>query len=82
MGKSQCTVRAVNDVFGEPCFGTTKHLAAHIVCGGQSSHPPPIKRQSSPICLPSPHKEDCADRDLALRRDQSGATEWGRPVTP
>ena len=37
IGKNECTLRATNDVFEEPCFGTTKHLAVQVKC----SDPPP-----------------------------------------
>eukprot|EP01051_Picozoa_sp_SAG22_P011484 SAG22_NODE_1111_length_5537_cov_6.209636_2_plen_341_part_00 len=38
LGQNQCTIRAVNENFGEPCYGTTKYLAVELAC---SSPPPP-----------------------------------------
>ena len=32
LGKNSCNINAVNEVFGEPCYGTTKHLAVIVKC--------------------------------------------------
>ena len=31
-GKSSCTITASNDVFGEPCIGTSKYVEIHFLC--------------------------------------------------
>jgi hypothetical protein len=33
MGKSNCTVDANNETFGDPCVGTVKRLSAQVSCG-------------------------------------------------
>eukprot|EP01052_Picozoa_sp_SAG31_P037619 SAG31_NODE_4888_length_2884_cov_1.624776_2_plen_236_part_00 len=42
LGKNRCSVKAVNDVFEEPCYGTTKYLTVDVLC----TPPPPAPRCS------------------------------------
>jgi len=37
VGRSTCTIPARNDVFGDPCDKTTKHLAVDVTCGAAAS---------------------------------------------
>lgn len=34
VGKSSCTLKATDDVFGDPCYGKPKQLGASIKCSG------------------------------------------------
>merc|ERR1712113_208323 len=34
VGKAKCSIKADDKIFGDPCFGTKKNLAAKVSCSG------------------------------------------------
>ncbi|MBT9556891.1 MAG: FG-GAP repeat protein [Myxococcales bacterium] len=59
LGKSACTLPVSNDVFGDPCPGTQKHLTVEFHCGGCTHEAADAPGVPCPAC-----DEGYVDRDL------------------
>jgi len=53
VGRSTCNIFADNSVFGDPCVGTGKRLAAKITCAATGTRSPSVVPTASPTLFPS-----------------------------
>ena len=47
--RNSCTIRASNDVFTEPCYGTTKYLGVDVECDAPPPPPPDTGQQCGAV---------------------------------
>lgn len=46
-GKTNCSLRADNTTFGDPCYGTVKRLSVQAICAKSGAEPPPDVPQNN-----------------------------------
>ena len=73
LAQNSCTVKATNEIFGEPCYGRTKYLAVDVECDPPPPEPPAtcaVVREGKILKLSCPSGERIATILFA---------SWGTP---
>jgi hypothetical protein len=65
-GKNSCSLIANNNIFGDPCYGTVKKLAAQVACGMEQDPTPTPTPKPTPVPIVCNDNPTYGPRELKL----------------